>query len=465
VEATGLRLAGLRPPAMKILLISANTETAPSPVYPIGLDYVAATVSPRHNVKIVDLIENTAIEKLTGLIEDFNPRLIGLSLRNVDNQDAFETKSYVDNYKELISLIRKTTSAAIVLGGSGFTIFPSALMEALGADYGIVGDGERLLLLLDAIEAKSDPSCIEGVVIRNKPFSGFPDNQDRMFHRSFNVDSPHVRYYLKHGGIFNLQTKRGCPFRCIYCTYPHIDGGNLRLVDPDEVARTARMLQEAGARYLFITDSTFNCSAEHSLSVAKAFIKARLSIPWGAFFAPFKPMPDYYKIMADAGLTHVEFGTESLSDPVLAAYAKPFRTDDVFSAHKLALNAGLHIAHYLLFGGPGEDQKTIDETLKWADRLEKTIMILFCGIRIYPNTPIHEIAVRDGLITNDQDLLTPVFYRSPALNMNQIETRLREHASMRSNWVLGSGNEKTASIVSRLHARGRCGPLWEKLIA
>jgi radical SAM superfamily enzyme YgiQ (UPF0313 family) len=237
------------------------------------------------------------------------------------------------------------------------------------------------------------------------------------------------------------------------------------LVDPDEVAQTALMLQEAGARYLFITDSTFNCSIDHSLSVAKAFIKARLSIPWGAFFAPFRPMPDYYKIMVDAGLTHAEFGTESLCDRVLSAYGKPFNADDIFHAHQSASAAGLHIAHYLLFGGPGEDEKTIEETLTKAGNLGKTLLILFCGIRIYPHTAIHQIAVREGQITSDQNLMEPVFYRSPGLNLDRIMDILRARASECSSWVLGSGNEKTASIVSRLHARGRCGPLWEQLIS
>jgi radical SAM superfamily enzyme YgiQ (UPF0313 family) len=450
---------------MKILLVSANTEIAPSPVYPVGLDYVAGIASHRHDVKILDLNENQGLEKLRNLIGDFNPDLIGLSLRNIDNQDAFETKSYIDGYKRLMSSIRSMTPAKIVLGGSGFTIFPSELMEKLGADYGIVGDGEQLTLLLDAIETQSDISCIPGVMFKNKPFPGFPDSRDMAFQRHFDVNSPHVRYYLKQGGILNLQTKRGCPFHCIYCTYPHIDGNDLRLIDPDEVARTALMLQNAGARYLFITDSTFNCSIDHSLSVAKAFIKARLSIPWGAFFAPFRPIPDYYKIMVDAGLTHVEFGTESLCDRVLSAYGKPFYADDIFCAHQAASDAGLHIAHYLLFGGPGEDEKTIEETLTMAGILEKTLLILFCGIRIYPHTAIHRIAVREGQITSEQNLLEPVFYRSPALNLDMIENMLRARASECSYWVLGSGNEKTANIVSRLHARGRCGPLWEQLIS
>jgi radical SAM superfamily enzyme YgiQ (UPF0313 family) len=451
-------------PVMKILLISANPLIAPSPVYPIGLDYVAGTIADRHEVKIVDLNEQNGMERMTGLIEDFAPHLIGLSLRNIDNQDAFDTKTYVNGYQQLVSRIRAMTSAKIVLGGSGFTIFPLELMALLDADYGIIGDGEQLLPLLDTIESQSDARGIPGVVTKNSPFAGFPGNARMPFQRSFDADSPHVRYYLKQGGILNLQTKRGCPNRCIYCTYPHIDGSRLRLIDPDDVARTARMLQEAGAKYLFITDSTFNCNADHSLRVAKAFIKAGLSIPWGAFFAPFTPPAGYYKIMAEAGLSHCEFGTESLCDRVLSAYGKPFRAKDVFFAHEQASDAGLHVAHYLLFGGPGEDEITIAETLSNAEKLEKAVMILFCGIRIYPHTALHAIAVRQGQITRDQNLLEPVFYRSPTLNSDKMAAMLTAHAAGRPHWVLGSGSAEVAYIVSRLHARGHYGPLWEQLI-
>ena len=40
---------------MKILLISANTLTEPYPVYPLGLDYVAAAIADRHDVRIADM--------------------------------------------------------------------------------------------------------------------------------------------------------------------------------------------------------------------------------------------------------------------------------------------------------------------------------------------------------------------------------------------------------------------------
>ena len=449
---------------MKILLLSPNLSITPSPVYPIGLDYVAGAVLPRHEVRIVDLNEGAGLEGLQEAIRADDPDVIGLSLRNIDNLDAFTTKSYIGDFRKAVAAIRDTTGAKIVLGGSGFTIFPSELMEALGADYGIAGDGEQFPLLLDTLAAGGDASRIPGVRIGGCPSASLPAAANRPFRRHLDVNSPHFQFYLRQGGIFNLQTKRGCPFRCIYCTYPHIDGGRLRLVDPDEVARDALMLQQAGAKFLFITDSTFNCHADHSLAVARAFIRARLTVPWGAFFAPFKPADDDYRVMAEAGLTHVEFGTESLCDSVLSAYGKPFRAEDVRHAHEQAADAGLHIAHYLLLGGPGEDEKTLTKTLEHAEKLEKAVLIPFCGIRIYPHTPIHGISVREGQIAGDRSLLDPVFYRSPALNLDTVMERVTRFAAGRPHWIPCGGGEEAGRVVSRLHARGYGGPLWEHLI-
>jgi radical SAM superfamily enzyme YgiQ (UPF0313 family) len=224
------------------------------------------------------------------------------------------------------------------------------------------------------------------------------------------------------------------------------------------------MLQEAGAKYLYITDSTFNSHYEHSLDVALSFKKAGLSIPWGGFFTPTAPPPDYYHILADAGLTHVEFGTESLADPTLRAYGKPFLAEDVFTSHRLAGNAGLHVAHYLMIGGPGENQDTLEETLFQTERLDKTVFFVFAGIRIYPRTPLHTLALQERQIKDGADLMEPTFYWSPALHRETVLNRMKDHVADRENWVVGSGPPRMYRMMSRLYARGHTGPLWELLI-
>jgi len=264
--------------------------------------------------------------------------------------------------------------------------------------------------------------------------------------------------------MLSFQTKRGCPYRCSYCTYPGIEGHDLRLFEPEDVARTARSLEKAGARYLFATDSTFNCSIQHNLAVADALRVASLSIPWGAFFAPVRTPAEYYVRLASSGLTHVEFGTESLSDPVLHSYRKPFCVDDVFREHDKALSAGLNVAHYFMLGGPGETPATLAETLSNVHRLRKTVSFFFCGVRVYPGTTVHSRAIEDGQVHEEDDLLQPVYYHSPALAGVDVEQAVRHSGDGRANWVVGAGREQTMKLLERMYARGHTGPLWEKLV-
>ncbi|HQG65934.1 MAG TPA: lipid biosynthesis B12-binding/radical SAM protein, partial [Smithella sp.] len=437
----------------KVLLISANTLRIPYPVYPLGLDYVAGCLDSRYQTKIVDLNDYSYPENLTATIREFSPDFAGVSIRNIDNTDVLNCRSFLPEYQKLVSQIKENSRARIILGGSGFTIFPVEFMQALDADYGIVGEGERLSLLLEALEKNEDVETLPGILTRGKteivyePFEG-------TIRRWFDPTGPHNRFYLAYGGMLNLQTKRGCPFHCSYCTYPHIEGGRMRFYEPREIARSARELQDAGAKYVFITDSAFNASYEHSVQVAEAFIEEGVSVPWGGFFVPTVPPAGYFKRLAEAGLTHVEFGTESLSNVVIANLRKPFSARDVFVAHREAREAGLHTAHYFLLGGPGENKETLHATLTGIDQLEKAVFFFFCGIRIYPHTALYDIALREGQIDAKANILHPVFYRSSGITVEEIMKMVETHASGRLNWIIGAGEAKAIRILPRLYRRG-----------
>ena len=452
---------------MRVLLISPNTLTVPYPVYPLGLDYVAGSIPARHEVRIADC-NVLSREELEALLAEYQPGVIGISCRNIDNTEAGDPLCFINIYKELVSWLRSRSQAVLVCGGSGFNIMPEKVLPALGADYGLVVEGERFGLLVEALEKKQNPSEISGVLAAS---SCSPDTLiekappwDGQRNRTFQQEAGHYRFYLEHGGMLNLQTKRGCSFRCVYCPYPHIEGKKHRLVDPQQVAKTALELEAAGAKYLFLTDSAFNSDIEHSLAVARAFQQAGLSIPWGGFFAPVRLPADYFTVMADAGLAHVEFGTEALSDTMLKNYRKPFRVQDVFTAHQQALDAGLHTAHYFLLGGPGESADTVSESLEHREQLKKTVTFYFVGIRIYPGTGLYDIALEEGKINKAMDLLQPVFYEPDLITREQIDEMVTERAGNRINWIVGSGGAQAAEIVSKMHTKGYVGPLWEYLI-
>ncbi|MCE5265464.1 MAG: radical SAM protein [Deltaproteobacteria bacterium] len=466
--ATGFNLVAPEPllryaEAMKVLLISANATHAPHPVYPLGLDYLVGALTPRHEVHIWDVNLAGSEESLETALCRIHPEVIGLSIRNIDNVDAGAAKSFIPGYERTVRLIRRCTGAPIVLGGSGFSIFPGELISRLGADFGVVGEGEQMAPLLEALETGADPAGLPGVVLPGGPV-GDPVPWMGDVDRRMRSRDAHRLFYLERGGILNLQTKRGCPFRCIYCTYPHIEGRRMRLVPPDEVAREARQLQEMGARFLFITDSAFNADVDHSLAVARAFRRVGLTIPWGAFLSPMRPPDGYYSFLAEAGLTHAEFGTESLCDSQLQRYGKPFGVKEALAAHAAARRAGVNIAHYFLLGGPGENARSVEETLNRMEELDKTAFFLFCGMRIFPHTPLYDLAIEEGQVEPDQELLRPVFYRSAGIAPEAIAERVRMQARGRVNWVCGDGGETTDRVVARMHSRGHAGPLWELLL-
>jgi len=449
---------------MKILLVSANTLKAPYPVYPLGLDHVAASIDGRHRVRIADLNSLDHDQALPDAIREFSPHLIGISLRNIDNTDTTDPRGFIGGYRALMDTVRQASTAPVVLGGSGFTLFPRRVLAELGAEYGIVGEGERLNLLIDALEAGQNPGKVPGVVLPRGPETDFPPPWPGDRRPRPRQGSDHLPWYLKHGAMLNLQTKRGCPFRCIYCTYPLIEGRRLRRVAPEDAARTAVELEAAGARYLYITDSSFNADVEHSLAVARAFKKEGLTIPWGAFFTPMTLPEGYFDTLAAAGLKHVEFGTDTLCSEVIRSYKKPFSVAQVLDAHQASLDAGCHVAHYFLLGGPGETWQTLKATLDNIERLEKTVLFFFCGMRVYPQTQLYRQCLEDGQLEAGKDLLEPVFYRNLSLDADDIEQQVVEKAKGRVNWVVGAGGDDTADIVRRMYAKGFSGPLWEYLI-
>lgn len=448
---------------MKVLLISANRVLAPYPVYPLGLDYVAGAISQSHQVQRLDINCHADNNETARRIARLAPDIVGISLRNIDNTDALHPESYIPAYQDLITAVRRACEAPIVLGGSGFTLFPHALMTLLEADYGIIGPGEQMAPFLAALAQGESVSDIPGVITRTTV-------SDRTIYRTTQSAgiSPcppeNIDFYMKNGGILNLQTKRGCPFRCVYCSYPRLEGGKMHYRSPADIARDALTRQRAGAKYLFITDSVFNAHPQQSLDVARAFKQAGLTIPWGGYFTPAAMPAGYYDTLAQCGLTHVEFGTESLCDSVLAAYGKPFNVADVFACHRDAVAAGLHVAHFFLFAGPGEDEKTVAASLDNMKRLEKTVLFAFCGMRIYPGTPLYDIALEQEQINPSDPLLKPVYFQSPGITISRAADLIEAHADGRDNWISRAKDDQTVDILPRMYSKGFSGPLWEYLI-
>ena len=132
----------------RVLLISANPETFPAPTYPLAVALLAGALEAAgHAVRQYDILVHGR-ERLAAILDEYEPDLVGVSIRNIDNVDAVATRCYLHEYQDLLGEVRRHTSAPVVVGGSGFSLLPEQLLDALHADMGVLGPGEEFLVQL-----------------------------------------------------------------------------------------------------------------------------------------------------------------------------------------------------------------------------------------------------------------------------------------------------------------------------
>ncbi|GAB4335684.1 MAG: B12-binding domain-containing radical SAM protein [Desulfobulbaceae bacterium] len=441
---------------MRCLLIATNRVRTPYPVYPLALACLAGALTEAgHEVEQFDCLgrAETLREDLAGVIARFRPGLIGLSIRNLDSEDSTRPESFLNDAFQVLNLVREESDVPVVLGGAAFSLMPERIMEVLGADYGIVGEGERLVVeLADTLAAGATPRT---AILRSAPEAS-PWKRP-LFDRAI------CGYYLERGGILNVQTKRGCPYRCGYCSYPLLEGNRIRTRDPAEVVEDVlRLEKEFGARYIFFTDSVFNDPGGAYLELCEHLVRKGNTLPWTAYFRPRRTQRDEMALMKRAGLDAMEVGTDCGCDTTLAAVGKGFTFDEAVAFNDLAAEFEIPCAHFIMFGAPGETGGTVRESLDNLERLDPAVVMAFNGIRILPDTSIEARAVRDGVIEEGQDLLEPTYYFSPDVDRDEIDRALRERWAGRPDRICPGASD--TERVAIFHRKGYTGPIWDKII-
>jgi radical SAM superfamily enzyme YgiQ (UPF0313 family) len=449
---------------MKILLISVNRERMPFPVFPLGLAYIAKALSEEgHPIEVIDLCFSQDISvDLKSTLHRFQPDLIGISVRNLDNLTYPTSVSYLKEVEEVIGICRPYGSSRLVIGGSGYSLAPKELLQHLEVDFGIVGEGEEVFLKLVRNLEKGEPiSPSPYLLIKEKPFPLLIEGA-----RVFPLQSPDRTFfethrYLEEGGMGNIQTKRGCPFSCIYCTYPLLEGKKVRLRNTEEVVDEIQDLVEEEVDYIYFVDDIFNYPPSFAEALCREMVRRKVDIKWSAFVNPSFLNETLLQWMKEAGCVGIEFGTDSGSPRMLENYKKSFAQEDIIRSSSLCSTLQINQCHYLLFGGPGEDEETIEESFQLLDQLDPTAVIAMLGIRIYPGTELEKISVSQGVIRPDSNLIYPYFYVSPKLG-ERLSEIIQEKALARKRWIVpGLEINITKNLMEQIRKFRIRGPLWE----
>ncbi|MDH3357947.1 MAG: radical SAM protein [Desulfobacteraceae bacterium] len=425
---------------MKILLISANTEQINMPVLPLGMACVGAAVqNAGHEVKILNLM---MVRDIRGLLREdisgFTPDVIGISVRNIDDQLMERPNFLLDQVRTVVSECRNFSDAPIVLGGAGYSIFPRRALEYLNADMGIQGEGEKaFVMLLERLEHKGDISEIPGLCLpetglvkRSRSVKDLDDHPQPLLNAHLllppNLENEEI--------WFPVQTRRGCAMDCIYCSTASIEGRLLRKHSVVSAVNFIRHYANAGIKNFFFVDNTFNFPLPYAKALCDRLIAEGLNIRWRCILYPWKIDDELVEKMAKAGCKEVSLGFESGSESILKRMNKRYTLDDVRRISRLLGKQQIRRMGFLLLGGPGENKDSVKQSFYFADSLETEAMKITSGIRIYPHTALHRYAVDEGIIEPDEDLLFPKFYMAEGLE-GWLEEMVAKWMDGRENWI------------------------------
>lgn len=455
----------------RLLIISTSRALAPQPTVPIGAAWVAQALHlAGFSVQFLDLcFENDPLQAIADVLRAFKPEGIGLSVRNLDNCDFLAPKSFLPELKTITDFLKCRTDAPILLGGAGVSIMPMQILDYLELDFAVVGEGERAAVAFFRCASREDASLVPGVVCRGGSLkSDFCP--DHLLPRVSVMPQMHnwvdTRQYLKFEPVLPIQGKRGCANSCIYCTYRKIEGSSWRLRDVASVVEEiSTSIRDTGASEFEFVDSIFNQPEGYLETLLEEILRRQVKAKFRvSSLSPRGLTKRQVKLMERSGMTSLVITPESASNVTLAALNKDFTEDDVNQAAELLSGSSIKALWCFLLGGPKEDGQTLAKTIGFINRgiAKKDAAFITTGLRIYPGTGLHDLAICEGIVPASDNLLLPSFYFSPKITPQLARDTLQKGVSDLSGCIFLSDTQfSSLSTMRRIGTMLRLpNPFW-----
>ena len=388
-------------------------------VYPLALAQLAGQINGHELLGFDPNMVPEGIAALPGICDEFKPNVVGVSFRNFDTAQSYNNISFLPLLEMLIKEILKSCPGTIlVVGGTGFSLFPEPIMEKCrDIDVGFFLESDQTFP--EFLDDPAKVGSLQGVYHRvngEVTFNGRCERPDMGTLQIPDFDlfalEPYARQSLY---AIGLEGKRGCDKNCITCIYPYFTGRQVLEKEPERALAEAEILASKGIRKFYWVDSVFNHPRGHAERICEAFIKAALPMTWGGYFSEDGFDKEMRDMAYEAGCRQFVFSPDGISKRAVKLYGRPATLENQNRAYFLVREkkeAEIHVA--FLIGSPKEG---IRDLFEFAGRLFYLVFklkiwnISASFTRIYPHTGIWKIAIKEGLIAEEQDLLDPVYYK------------------------------------------------------
>ncbi|MCH7841304.1 MAG: cobalamin-dependent protein [Chloroflexi bacterium] len=430
---------------MRILLIATNrhdklqSRMNAQPM-PIGLAYIAGHLDhERHEVKVLDLMfSGDHLADVESAVKEFQPDMIGMSVRNLSNHSYLNTIWALPISKEVIGRIRSLSKAVIVCGGPAFSIMPKECYEYLGPDIGLAGDaGETFATLADRLEVgEPDYFDLPGLVYKKdgQTFQneGYCTSE---FAKPPRLEDLDMARYNKAGFGIGILTKLGGFYYPANASQAQINESGWRVIRPiDEVVAEVKSMKERfGMKKVFFIDNGFNLPLDHAKSLCSHLIESDVNIRWNTCLAPFNCDTELIGLMKDAGCGLVMMVNRSGNPNDMGSMVE--ENEQLADVCRMCEEGGLHYNIGKTFGEPGETRESVDSKLDFLRGINPAMVNLRVGVSVMPGTEVAVIAKEEGLIGDESELVKPTFYIAEGVR-DWIVDYLKEQAEQNPRWSL-----------------------------
>ena len=196
---------------------------------------------------------------------------------------------------------------------------------------------------------------------------------------------------------FRLMGSRGCPHRCTFCLWPQtMFGRKVRLRESKKVVdEIEQLINDYGAKGLYFEDDTFALQPERVIEICDEMLRRKIRIPWSCLGRVDTVNEEMLKKMKKTGCYMIRFGVESSSQEILNRAKKGITVEQIIKAFEMTKKAGIEAYASYTLGLPGETKETLEETIKFAVKLNSDYAQF--GIAMpYPGTELYWEAEKNG---------------------------------------------------------------------
>lgn len=396
---------------MKILLVypQAKIWNMPKQI-PLGLASIGAVLlKAGYEVEVFDTVVEPKSLKLK--LEKNKYDLVGISA----------TTPLIKNAWKIAMDIKKYSQVPVVIGGPHVSALPDESLAQRGVDMVVRGEGEEAILeICEMLAGKRKKEKILGLSYKNK--GKIIHNAARLLKKNID-DLPFPAYQLfqiekysitqplrdlqkENSRAFYIMTSRGCPYGCNYC-FKGICGRSWRPKSAEKVIEEwDYLVRVMKATEIGVQDDVFNLDRKRAIKICDLLIKKDLNrVPWitNNGIRADKVDLELLTKMKQAGCKRVAFGVENGSQQILDKIQKQLSISQIEKAFKLAKKAGLETMGFFMFGNSGENEKTMEQTINFALKLNPDIAH-FSIATPFPGAPLYEEVLNNGqLLNNDWD--------------------------------------------------------------